>query len=272
MKKKSIIASVLFIFASVLFLVTNSVAVSPPPSGDFGAMTWDLKVTGADIGAAYLTFSDDGFGNRLITGYVNVVPGKGKPGETVIFGAGYVWGEWSYDEHGRIVAFLSNDPSQTVRFDVTQMVGSVSKKGEKLTLSGETAYGNLKFSGGPANPLTMLPSLWTVIVDRMASDMTLVEIFFVQPSPVDLNVYTMDGFAANRCLTGSALLSKSNDLAIAIYEAELPDSGDCTDVPDTGWSEGYSAYGKLDLKGFHGHLKGAEEGINKKVNMKVVME
>ncbi len=275
MKKKPIITSVLFALASVLFLVTNLIAASPPPSGGVpGSWTWDLKVTGANMGAAYLTFSDDGLGSRLITGYINVVPGKGKPGQTVIFGAGYVWGEWGYDENGRIVAFLSNDPTQTVRFDVTGMVGNVSKGGERLTLSGETVYGNLKFSGGTAAPLTDLSlfPLWTVIVDKVDSDMTFVEIFFVQPSPTDMNVYTMDGFAANLCLTGSALLSKSNDLVIAIWEAEMPDSFDCADVPDTGWTVGYSAYGHLDLKRLRGHLKGAEEGCSKNVNMSVVME
>jgi len=271
MNKKSFIVGVWLAFVSVLFFVSNSSAAPISPSGGIGSKTWDLKITGANYGAAYLTFSDNGT-DRLITGYVNVAPGRGIEGETIAFGMTYVYGQWSYDGKNRVIAYLNNEPTDDVRFDVTNLVGVVSKNQTKLTLSGQTTYGKLKFSGAVAAALDALPDLWTVVVNKKESEMTFVEIFSVEPSG-DLNLYYMTGWAANRCLVGSALLSKLNDLVVTIFEAEVPDSSDCADVAEGDW-KGYSAYGKLNLNTLEGNLNiGAEEGdTSKKVTMRVVME
>ena len=272
MNKKSFVAGVWLAFVSVLFLVSNSGAAPISPSGGIGSKTWDLKITGANYGAAYLTFSDDGADGRLITGYVNVTPGRGTDGETITFGSGYVYGQWSYDEKNRVVAYLNNEPTDDVRFDVTNLVGRVSINEKKLTLSGQTTYGKLKFSGGVAAALDALPDLWTVVVNKKESEMTFVEIFSVYPSG-DLNLYNMTGLAADRCLIGSALLSKLKDLVVTIFEAEMPDSSHCDDVAEGDW-KGYSAYGKLNLNKLEGNLnRGAEEGdTSKKITMRVLME
>ena len=102
--------------------------------------------------------------------------------------------------------------------------------------------------------------------------MTFVEIFSVDPSG-DLNLYYMRGLAADRCVIGSALLSKLNDLVVTISEAEMPDSWKCNDVAEGNWTV-YSAYGKLNLNTLQGNLDiGAEEGDgSKKITMKVLME
>jgi len=273
MNKKSFIVGVWLAFVSVLFLVSNSSAARISPSGGIGSKTWDLKITGANYGAAYLTFSDNGTDSgRLITGYVNVAPGRGTEGATITFGMIDVYGQWSYDEKNRVVAYLNNEPTDDVRFDVTKLVGVVSKNQTKLTLSGQTTYGKLKFSGAVAAALDALPGLWTVVVNKKESEMTFVEIFSVDPSG-DLNSYNMTGLAADRCLIGSALLSKLNDLVVTISEAEMPDSSNCNDVAEGNWTV-YSAYGKLNLKTLQGNLDiGAEEGDgSKKITMKVLME
>jgi hypothetical protein len=271
MNKKSFIAGVCWAFISFLFLVSNSSAAPISPSGGIGSKTWDLTITGANYGAAYLTFSDDGT-ERLITGYVNVAPGRGIDGETITIGFTYVYGQWSFDEKNRVVAYLNNEPTEDVRFDVINLVGGVSKNQKKLTLSGQTDYGKLKFSGGVAAALDELPNPWTVVVNKKESDLTFVEIFSMEPSG-DLNLYHMAGLAANHCLKGSALLSKLNDFVVTIFEAEMPDSYNCADVPENNWT-GYAAYGKLNLNTLVGNLKrGGEEGDgSKKVSMGVVME
>jgi hypothetical protein len=271
MNKKSLIAGVWLAFVSILFVVNNLGAAPISPSGGIGSKTWDLTITGANYGAAYLTFSDNGT-DRLITGYVNMAPGYGVEGATISFGMTYVYGQWSYDNKNRMVAYLNNEPTEGVRFDVTNLVGVVSKNQKKLTLSGQTSYGRLNFSGTIAAPLDTLPDLWTIVVNKRASKMTFVEIFFVDPSG-DLNLYNMTGLAADRCLIGKALLSKLNDLVVTIFEAEIPDSSDCNDVAEGGW-KGYSAYGKLKLNTLQGNLNiGAEEGDgSKKVTMKVSMQ
>ena len=271
MNKKSFMACVWLAFVSVLFLVSNSSAATISPSGGIGSKTWDLTITGANYGAAYLTFSDDG-ADRLITGYVNMASGHGIAGATITIGRIYVYGQWSYDEKNRVVAYLNNEPKDDVRFDVTNLVGVVSKNEKKLTLSGQTTYGKLNFSGAVAAPLEAFPDSWTVVVNKKESKMTFVEIFSVYPSG-DLNSYNMTGLAADRCVIGSALLSKLNDLVVTISEAEMPDSGNCNDVAEVNWTV-YSAYGKLNLNTLQGNLDiGAEEGDgSKKITMKVLME
>jgi hypothetical protein len=273
MNKKSFMAGVWLAFVSVLFLVSNSSAAPISPSGGIGSKTWDLTITGANYGAAYLTFSDDG-ADRLITGYVNVAPGRvtaGAEGATITLGRIYVYGQWSYDEKNRVVAYLNNEPKDDVRFDVTNLVGVVSKNEKKLTLSGQTTYGKLNFYGTVATALDALPDSWTVVVNKKESKMTFVEIFSVYPSG-DLNSYNMTGLAADRCVIGSALLSKLNDLVVTISEAEMPDSSNCKDVAEGNWTV-YSAYGNLNLNTLQGNLRGAEEGDgSKKITMKVLME
>jgi hypothetical protein len=108
-------------------------------------------------------------------------------------------------------------------------------------------------------------------VNKKESKMTFVEIFSVDPSG-DLNSYNMTGLAADRCVKGSALLSKINDFVVTIFEAEMPDSWKCNDVAEGAW-KGYSAYGKLNLNTLEGNLKGAEEGdASKKITTHVLME
>ncbi len=271
MNKKSIIAGVWLALVSALFLVGNSSAGPISPSGGIGTKTWDFTITGANLGAAYLTFSDDGV-DRLITGYINVAPGQGIEGMDLTLGMTYVYGQWSFDEKNRVIAYLNNEPTEEVRFDVTNLVGVVSKGEKKLNLVGQTVYGKLKFSGKVAEPLDALPEYWSVVVNKKESMMTFVQVFSVFPTG-DLNLYGMTGLAADRCLIGSALLSKSNDLVVTIGEAPMPDSLDCSTVSQQEYTI-YSAIGKLNRKSLEGKLnRGAEEGDgSKKVTMKVLMD
>lgn len=252
----------LWIAGGALFFlggVANAAFVSP-------VGTWDLTVSGAKLGSAYLTFNDDG----TITGYILVIPAHGNTGgatHTASFGFATLSGEWEPNQYGQIAGFLNNPPSDTVRLDITSFLGRVSKNGKVFSITGQTADGNVALKGVPFAELTALPSTWTIDKELTSgpvkSRLIWTEIFSAQPDPFlgGNNLYDLQGAGADLCIFGFAALSKNNNLNIAISEFAMPDNMDCTTVDPTTTTGVVSAtVGRINLRSGVAKLSGVEEG------------
>jgi hypothetical protein len=76
------------------------------------------------------------------------------------FGFTTLWGQWEFDERGRVVGFLTCPASvtdTTRRIDITAFWGSISSSGKSFVMTGQTEDGNVAFRGVPFATLTVFP-------------------------------------------------------------------------------------------------------------------
>jgi len=178
-----------------------------------------------------------------------------------------------------VVGFLENWASSEVRLDVWSFVANI--KNGKMAMTGQMEDGTVSFSGKPATVLPDLAGVWninkTTQVNKKSKKgtKTYTEIFNVTPVDESLgdpayNLYALTGAgvnfpggAADLCVWGMAILSKGtypngNNLNIALWEYEMPDSQDCSEVDrESNWV-GSATTGLLNYETRKGKLVGTQ--------------
>jgi hypothetical protein len=218
---------------------------------------WDFTVTGEKQGTLFLDFADD----NTVTGYILVIPGTLNSKKVVSYGFAWLAGEWQFDQKGNVDAFLYNDPSETVRLDVTTFTGKVkTSKGVAVSFSatGQNEDGNLSFSGVPSvAPTATLPGVWTIEKEAQGN-VIFTEIFSAQQATDtngnivgNGNLYLLLGEAADLCVMGYGSVSKRNNFYVNIWEVPMPAlPSTCADI-DFATAAGEvvsTAIGKISIK------------------------
>lgn len=273
MKTGARFLAVTWLLCAMALLLCGEVAVAATYVSPVG--TWDFTVSGCKTGAANLIFNND----YTVTGFTVVVPGakdKGGTDGVAEFGYAVFSGQWYFNQKGQVAGYLQNPASYSTRLDIDSFVGKVSSDRKSFTFTGSNEDGNLKFTGVPFKQLAFLPT--TVSLQKtMKRRPTFTELFSVEAVPDgNGNLYQLnpapDNSAANLCVEGVALLSRANNLTLALYEYKMPTSGDCNDITSsTKTSVGSAATGRLNLKTNIGTLKGVEQGTNVHGSLNITM-
>jgi hypothetical protein len=248
-------AVMLWVAVAVTFFLGGSASAITAFNSPVGQ--WDFTVTGAKKGTAFLEFGpiDPISGLAGVSGYVLVIPGTSKGGADGVSSYGFAWvyGMWQFDSKGKVVAYLYNNPAETVRLDVTSFTGKVNNNFTKFTATGQTEDGKLSFSGVQSQaPVTSLPNVWT-IEKKSKKNVAFTEIFIAETSATgNGNLYGLSGEAANLCISGYGAVSKGNNFYVNLWEAAMPDdpAKTCADVDFSTGSGivGSAAIGKIKIK------------------------
>ena len=155
-----------------LLAAVSAFAAAPSPVG-----TWEVNLTGADQGIAYVTFEDD----QDFTAYGVSVES---------FGLFTLSGTWTVDDKG----LLTGSYAETINgADVT---GTISGKVTAQKLSGKIAAtnGNFTFAGTPEKDTQNLSGSWTGIA--VLGKTRLSEIYQIAPTGTP-HVFQITGFGVS---------------------------------------------------------------------------
>jgi len=233
-----------------------------PAAAQFPLGTWDVQIKGATIGQGYLTFAPGG----VLTAYGVIVPNMAKnPTETINFGFFVVDGQWLMLPNGEVVGFWQSPPAEDVRIDVSSFKAT-GRDGVRIRVVGESTNGSINLIGVPAVVLDDLTGSWSANVLRITGMTQARNFIFFDLTPTALlNVYDLVGFGADRCVYGTAMLSRKGKVGFVTLEFAVPDPpDDCTTVdPATDvYLRASGAVGKvlLNLGTFTGRAVGSDEG------------
>lgn len=160
--------------------------------------TWDLKVSGASKGAAYVTFADD----FTMDGY-GVVAGT--------FGLYTISGSWSFGAKHRITGSYTETLNGSDLLSGTLNAKAASGKSLIASVSAGGVSAR-KLNGRPAAATSDPSGTWNVV--GSSAKVPFSETYTLTPSATYDHVFDLNGTGTNYSLSGSVLVSFRNQLNV----------------------------------------------------------
>jgi hypothetical protein len=160
---------------------------------------WELNVTGASKGAAYLTFADD----FTLNGY-GMLAGT--------FGLFTISGSWSFNTKHQITGTYTETLNGSDLLSGTLTAKAASGKSLKASVSANGVAAR-KLSGKPAGATTDLSGTWNVA--GFSAKVPFSETYTLTPSATHDHVFDLNGTGASYSLSGSVLINSRNQLNVS---------------------------------------------------------
>ena len=161
--------------------------------------TWELTVSGASKGAAYLTFADD----FTLDGY-GMLAGT--------FGLYTVSGAWSFGAKHQITGSYTETLNGSDLLTGIMTVKATSGKSLKVSVGAGKASSR-KLSGKPAKATADLSGTWNAVGSSAKAPFS--ETYTLTPSATYDHVFDLDGTGASYSLSGSVLINSRNQLYLS---------------------------------------------------------
>jgi hypothetical protein len=187
--------------------------------------TWELAVSGASKGAAYMTFADD----FTFDGY-GMVAGT--------FGLYTISGSWSFGTKHQVTSSYTETLNGIDLLSGLMTAKATSGKSLKASV-GAGKVSSRKLSGKPASATTDVGGTWNIV--GSSAKVPFSETYTLTPSASFDHVFDLSGIGTSNSLSGSVLINSRNQLNVSTTNGVVR-----------------SLTGKLNVKKGSASLKGSD--------------